>query len=80
MDLRKKQVADRRDRLVAFEAHVLAAFKMIEPQLRLLILKTTLDVPAREADQQQRLERGLGRCVADEILDLGRLQHIAGDH
>src|SRR5512135_523667 len=76
---RQEQGADRAECQVTLQAHVPPAFVVIQPDLSLLVLEATLHTPPREPNQQQRPDRGLRRCVADEELHLRGVQDIAGD-
>src|SRR5882672_4768939 len=75
----EKQVADRRQDQVTFQPQIAPALVLIQTDFTLVILKTTLDAPARKSDQQQGPDAGCQRRVADEELDLLGIQHIAGD-
>ena len=60
------------------QAEVLPSFPLIQTYLPFLIFKATFDAPPREGHQQERLDTGVGGSIADEKLDLVRIQHIAG--
>src|SRR5437773_9603364 len=71
VDLGQEKMAHGAEDQMAFQTQVQAALIMIQAQFPFLILKTTLDAPARKGHLEHRGHRGLRRCVADEILDFG---------
>src|SRR3954447_20809392 len=54
---RQEQVAHAAQDQVTFQAPVSPAFILVQPDLALLVLETTLDSPTREPHQQQRPHR-----------------------
>src|SRR5208283_3963183 len=79
-DPSQEQVAHRSENQVSFQPQPSSAFPLVETDLLLLILETPLHPPTRESHQQQSLHRGLFRGVAEEELDLLRLQGVASDY
>src|SRR6202453_3846527 len=77
---RQEQVAHATQNQVAFQSLVTTPFVLIQPDLRFLILETTLDSPARETHQQQLLDRRLRGGVAHEELHLLDVQDVASHH
>src|SRR5512142_3224488 len=55
---RQEQVAHRREDQVSLQPQVTPALVLVQPDLALLVLKTTLHAPAREGDQQQGPDAG----------------------
>src|ERR1019366_7265176 len=76
---RQEQVAHANQDQVAFQALVAPALVLVQTDLGLLVFETALDPPSRERDQEHRLDRRPHRRVADEELQLGGVQHVAGD-
>src|ERR1700682_4179430 len=77
-DARQEQIADRAQDQVAFESHIATAFVVIHSDLSLVVLEATLHPPTREGRQQHRPDRSLRGRIADEELDLLRVQYVAG--
>lgn len=78
LDLRQEQVTHGGYRLMAFQPQVGTSLEVVEAQFRLLILEAAFDVPTREGHQQEFIQPRVGRRVADEVLDLRRVQDVAG--
>src|ERR1700677_2843628 len=77
---RQEQVTHATQDQVAFQALVTTPFVLIQPDLRFLILETTLDSPSRETHQQQLRDRRLRGGVAHEELHLLDVQDVASHH
>ena len=75
----QKQVTDARKNQMAFESEVASPFPLVEADLLFLILETTFDSPTRKTDQQERCDRSLRRCVADEVFHFVRVDQVASD-
>src|SRR5579883_1025743 len=76
---RQEEITDRTDDQVTFQPQVATALVMVPPDLTLVVLEAPLHAPPREGDSQQGPQRSPGRCVAEEVLDLRRVQDVAGD-
>src|SRR5271165_2909109 len=76
----QEQVTHGTDFQMAFQSDVTPAFIMVEPDLSFLIFKTPLHTPTREGYEQHRVERGLGRSIADKKLQFVRVQYIPSDN
>src|SRR5262245_4821598 len=54
---RQEQVTEATEDQVAFQALVTSALVLVQADLGLLVLETTLDAPPRECDEEHRLDR-----------------------
>src|SRR5271154_1034152 len=75
----QEQVTHARQDQVSFQSDVPSALVLIEPDLSFLILEAAFDAPAREGHLQQRSHARVRRSIADEELDLARIEDVAGD-
>src|SRR5664279_682758 len=74
---RQEQVAHRSQYEVPLQAQPAAAFPLVQANLLLLVLETSLHTPTRKRHQQHGLHTRPRRRVAYEKLDLHRVQNIA---
>src|SRR3990172_8051271 len=56
-----------------------AALVVIQADFPLLIFETPLDPPTGKGHPQERAKPGVGGSVAEEVLDLVAIGHVAGD-
>src|SRR5882672_6574277 len=69
----------RADSQVSFERPIVPHLKVVQPDLSLVVLETTLHGEAREADAEYFLLRRCRGTVGHEVFHLLRIQRIAGD-
>src|SRR4029077_15903299 len=67
---RQEQVAHATADQMTFQPQVTPPLVLVQPDLGLLVLETALHSPAREGDQEQSPDAGLGGRVAHEELQL----------
>ena len=72
-------MADTAHDQVTLEADVPADFEVVHAELALAVLEHPLNPPAAERDQKQHLHRRLLGRVAEEVLDLIGIEHVASD-
>lgn len=63
---------DARNDQMPFQAEIVSPFPLVEADLLFLVLETSLYSPAGKSNQQQCLNRSLGRRVTHEVLYLVR--------
>ncbi len=59
-------------------AHISWQLEMIQAHFALAILEESFDVPAREGDVEEGLQRDLGICVGEEVLRF-TAEDVSGD-
>jgi len=70
-------MADLSDQQMTFQRRITPHLEVRQPQLALLVFQATLDGPAPKGHVQDRRQRHTWRRVADEVLDLVGVQHVA---
>ena len=65
---RQEQVTHATEDEVTFQAQIPSSLILVQPDLALLILEAAFHSPPRESNQQQSVDAGAGRWIADEEL------------
>src|SRR3990172_7160048 len=78
-DSGQEQIAHGRERQMSLQSHPAAALVVVQTHFPLLIFETPLDPPTGKGHPQERAKPRVGGSVAEEVLDLVVIEHVAGN-